>query len=109
MPISEIALARRLELAETHACARHAEARRRLFPESGAGWIECAGAYAIFDGVNSPITHSFGLGVFDEVSAAALDTIERFFLDRGAPVIHEVSPRAGVAALALYQRGRCES
>ena len=27
--------------------------------------------------------------------------IERFFLDRGAPVLHEVSPLAGVAALDL--------
>jgi GNAT superfamily N-acetyltransferase len=30
-----------------------------------------------------------------------LDEIERFFLDRGAPVFHEVSPMAGVAALDL--------
>ena len=34
----------------------------RLHPESGATWIECAGAYAVFDGVNSPVTQSFGLG-----------------------------------------------
>ncbi len=101
MMFSDLALARRLERAEGHACAQFAEARRRLFPDSGAQWIECAGAYAVFDGIDSPITQSFGLGIFEELSAASLDAIERFFLDRGAPVLHEVSPLAGVAALDL--------
>ena len=101
MPSSDLALARRLERAEGHACAQYAEARRRLFPESGAEWAEFAGAYAVFDGVDSPITQSFGLGVFAELSPAVLDLTERFFLDRGAPVLHEVSPLAGVAAFDL--------
>jgi GNAT superfamily N-acetyltransferase len=90
-----------MERAEARACAQHAEARRRLFPESGACWIESAGAYAIFDGVDSPITQSFGIGIFEELSPAALNVIEQFFLERGAPVLHEVSPFAGVAALNL--------
>jgi GNAT superfamily N-acetyltransferase len=101
MPFSDLALSRRLERAEGHASAQYAEARSRLFPDSGAGWIECAGAYAVFDGVDSPITQSFGLGIFEELSPASLDVIERFFLDGGAPVLHEVSPLAGVAALDL--------
>ncbi len=63
--------------------------------------MECAGAYAVFDGVDSPITQTFGLGLFEELSAASLDTIECFFLDRGAPVHHEVSPLVGAAALDL--------
>jgi GNAT superfamily N-acetyltransferase len=93
-----------LERAEAHACAEYAEARRRLYPDSGAGWIECAGAYAVFDGVDSPVTQSFGLGIFEELSPASLDVIERFFLERAAPVLHEVSPLAGVAALDLLCR-----
>lgn len=101
MLFSDIELSRRLERAEGHACAKFAEARRRLFPDSGAEWIECAGAYAVFDGVDSPVTQSLGLGIFEELSAASLDVVERFFLDRGAPVIHEVSPLAGIAALGL--------
>jgi GNAT superfamily N-acetyltransferase len=83
-----------------------AKARRRLFPESGAAWMECGGAYVVFDGVDSPVTQTFGLGIFEELNAASLDTIERFFFDRGAPVLHEVSPLAGVAALDLLcERG----
>ena len=101
MPFSDLALSRRLERAEGRACAQYADARRHLFPDSGAEWIECAGAYAVFDGIDSPVTQSFGLGLFENLSPVDLDSIERFFLDRGAPVLHEVSPFAGVAALDL--------
>jgi GNAT superfamily N-acetyltransferase len=98
---SDLALSRRLERAEGHACVQFAEARRRLFPDSGAEWMECAGAYAVFDGIDSPVTQTFGLGIFEELTAASLEVIERFFQERGAPVQHEVSPLAGVAALNL--------
>jgi len=101
MLFSDLALSRRLERAEGHACRQFAEARRRLFPECGSCWMECAGAQVVFDGVNSPVTQTFGLGIFEELTDASLDTIERFFLDRGAHVDHEVSPLAGVAALRL--------
>jgi GNAT superfamily N-acetyltransferase len=101
MRVSDLPLSQRLERAEGCACAEFAEARRRLFPESGAEWIECSGAYAVFDGSDSPVTQSFGLALFEELTAASLDAIERFFLDRGAQVDHEVSPLVGVAALDL--------
>jgi GNAT superfamily N-acetyltransferase len=101
MLFADLALSRRLERAEGHACVQFAEARRRLFPGSGAEWMECGGAYAVFDAIDSPVTQTFGLGIFEELSAASLDVIERFFLDRGAEVLHEVSPLAGVAALDL--------
>jgi hypothetical protein len=101
MQSSDLALSRRLERAEGHACAQFAEARRRLFPDSRSEWMECSGAYAVFDGVASPVTQSFGLGIFEELTASSLDVIERFFLDRGAAVDHEVSPHAGAVALSL--------
>ena len=47
------------------------------------------------------LTQSFGLGLFEELTAASLDVLERFFCDRGAQVQHEVSPLVGVAALDL--------
>lgn len=98
---SDLRLAGRLERAEGYACVQFAKARRHLFPASGAEWMECAGAYAVFDGIESPVTQTFGLGLFEQMSAASLEVIERFFLHRGAPVLHEVSPLAGVAALDL--------
>jgi GNAT superfamily N-acetyltransferase len=63
--------------------------------------MECGEAFVVFDGIDSPVTQTFGLGVCEELSAATLDTIERFFFDRGAPAQHEVSPLAGTAALDL--------
>jgi hypothetical protein len=101
MRFSDLALSKRLESAEGYACAQFAEARRRLFPESGAEWMQCAGAYAVFDGIDSPVTQSFGLGVLGEITSASLDLIEGFFLGRGAPALHEISPFAGIAAMKL--------
>ncbi len=101
MLFADLALSRRLERAEGHACRQFAEARSRLFPASGADWMECGGAYAVFDTVDSPVTQTFGLGIFEELNAASLDVIERFFEERGAQVLHEISPFAGVAALDL--------
>ncbi len=106
MQFADLELSKRLECAEGRACVEFADARRRLFPDSGTEWIECGGAYAVFDGVDSPITQTFGLGICEELTAANLDRIEKFFFDRGASVDHEVSPHAGVAALNLLcERG----
>jgi GNAT superfamily N-acetyltransferase len=101
MPFASLELSRRLERAEGYACAQCASARRRLFPASGAEWMEHAGTCATFDGVDSPITQTFGLGLFQDLIPGDLDVIEQFFLHRGAPVFHEVSPFAGVEALDL--------
>jgi GNAT superfamily N-acetyltransferase len=101
MKFADLDLSRRLERAEGRSCLEFAEARGRLNPLSGATWMECAGAYAVFDGVNSPVTQSFGLGLFEPLTPAVLDRIEAFFLDRGAIALHEVSPLAGIPTLDL--------
>jgi GNAT superfamily N-acetyltransferase len=101
MNFSDLALSKRLERAEGFACEQFARARRRVSPEVGAEWMHHAGANIVFDGPDSPITQTFGLGIFEELTPSALDVIERFFIDRGAPVFHEVSPFAGVAAITL--------
>jgi len=48
MVFSDLELSKRLERAEGYPYAKFAEARRRVFPESGAEWMECAGTYAVF-------------------------------------------------------------
>lgn len=106
MIFSDLPLARRLERAEATASAKFIEARARTSPQSGAEWIDVAGAYAMFDGPDSPLTQSFGLGMFEEPTVTDLNQIEAFFLQRGAPICHEISPMAGVAlADALAARG----
>jgi hypothetical protein len=47
MQFSDLALSRRLKRAEGHACAQFADARRRLFPDSGSEWMQFSGAYAV--------------------------------------------------------------
>lgn len=99
-------LARRLERAEGAASAAFVEAHRRLSPASGAIWTEVAGAYAMFDGPDSPLTQTFGLGVFSPPSPGDLDLLEEFFHSRGALVSHELCPLAGVElASTLAGRG----
>lgn len=100
------ALSRRLERAEGTAGARFIEARGRVSSQTGACWIEVAGAYAMFDGPDSPLTQTFGLGLFHVPSAEEMDTIEAFFEQRNAEVAHEVSPIADKGLLqVLPNRG----
>jgi GNAT superfamily N-acetyltransferase len=100
------AVGRRLERAEGAASAGIVDTRRRLAPETAAAWRDFDGTYAMFDGVDSPITQTFGLGMFGPVTADGLAEIERFFDERGAATDHEVSPLAGVEPLALLaERG----
>jgi len=100
-PFADLALSRRLELAEALSCSRFVEARARVEPGRGAQWTEVAGARAMFDGVSSPITQTFGLGIAQPPTSADFEALEAFFWDRGAAVDHEVSPLADSATLAL--------
>jgi len=88
-------LAQRLERTEGSACVEFARAH------GGAEWMECDGVHAVFDGLDSPITQSFGLGLSDAFTAESLDAIENFFFERGSAAVHEVSPLAGLPTLEL--------
>lgn len=106
MPFLDLDLSRRLERAEGHACAQFAATRGRLFPQTGAEWMDCDGAYAVFDGPDSPVTQCFGLGLFHELTRESLGRIEDFFFQRGASAEHEVSPFAGISTVQLLcERG----
>lgn len=100
-PFVDVGLSRRLERAEAHANACFVEARAELRPASGAAWVRIAGASAMFDGVGSPLTQTFGLGLFEDVTPETLSKIEAFFHERGADVLHEVSPLAAPSLLPL--------
>jgi hypothetical protein len=105
-PLVDLALSRRLERAEGACNAAFVESRARLEPASGATWREFEGTYAMFDGVGSPLTQTFGLGLFATPTDAGFAAIESFFAERGAEVFHEVSPLADPALLGrLANRG----
>src|ERR1700754_2834954 len=100
-PLVDIGLARRLEKTEATANIEFVEARAKVAPALGAQWQEIGGTYAMFDGVGSPLTQTFGLGMFEPVTAEPITAIEAFFSARGADVYHEVSPLADRSALAI--------
>ncbi len=104
--IVDLELSRKLERTEGRANAEFVDTRARLDPASGASWIEVEGTYAMFDGAQSPLTQSFGLGVLGEVTSEHLDEIETFYKERNAPVFHEVSPMADPTLMGLLgERG----
>jgi GNAT superfamily N-acetyltransferase len=100
-PFADIDLARRLERTEAHGNVEFIEARKKAFPDRGATWIEVAGTRAMFDGVGSPLSQTFGLGVFEPITADQLDEIEGFFHTRSAEVFHEVCPLADGSVFQL--------
>ena len=105
-PFADLDLARRLERTEAVSNAGFVEARAKAFPDVGAKWIEVAGTYAMFDGAGSPVTQTFGLGMFEPLTAEHLDKLEQFFFERGADVFHEVCPLADPSTFALLsERG----
>src|SRR5688500_4788697 len=59
----DLVLSRRLERIEGVIGTSFAEVNERLRPEVGAAWRDFGGTYAIFDGAQSPMTQTFGLGV----------------------------------------------
>lgn len=101
LPPIDLVLATRLERAEGAANARFVEARARVSPAHGAEWRDIDGTWAMFDGVGSPLTQTFGLGMNRAVSDDTLAAVERFYADRGSGTEHEVSPLAQGAPLAV--------
>jgi GNAT superfamily N-acetyltransferase len=98
---ADLELAKRLERAEGFACVQFAAARKKALPDCNSEWMRRRDADVVFDGVDAPTTQTFGLGLFEQLTADALAEIEEFFLTRSAAVMHEVSPLAGVATLGL--------
>lgn len=101
MIFSDLDLSQKLERTEASANAAFVEARAKISPETNAEWIEVAGTYAMFDGIESPLTQTFGLGVFEEITNVELEKLEAFFKKHDAFVFHEVSPLAGLDLVAL--------
>ena len=109
-PFADLSLARRLERAKAEGCARFVEARSRLVLDSGAAWIDVAGTYAMFDGPSSPLTQTFGFGLFPPPAAENRIELERFFRHRGAPVsaARSATPSATDSASPTRERsGAC--
>jgi hypothetical protein len=98
---ADLTLSRRLERAEAQGNLDFVEARAAAFPEDGAEWAEIEGAFAMFDGPASPLTQTFCLGLFNDVTSGTLNRIEEFYANRNAPVFHEVSPLVDIEVTSV--------
>ncbi|MCB9882112.1 MAG: GNAT family N-acetyltransferase [Planctomycetes bacterium] len=100
-PLCDVALARRLEDAEGFSSAEYVQVQSQLDPSRDATWVRVGGARAMYAGVDSPLTQTFGLGMHEAVREEDLDELEAFYRTRGASVQHEVSPLADPELLPL--------
>ncbi len=100
----DLALARKIELAEAQAAVDGAEALERLRPESGAAIERVAGGFAVYCGANSPITQAVALGLDGSVSDEEFDRLEEFYRSRGEPVRVETCPLADGSLIEHFGR-----
>jgi GNAT superfamily N-acetyltransferase len=101
MELIDLNLARRMEMAEARACRGCAESFHQLHPDFPVAVEEIAGGYAVFAGVDSPVTQAIGVGLNGEVSDAELDRLQNFFFSRGAAAAVELCP---LVEMSLYER-----
>lgn len=103
---SDKALSEQLEKTEARFNAELVSSRLKMFPDSGAEWVKVDGTYAMFDGVESPLTQTFGLGLFEKLSFKTIEELEKFYHRSSAPIFHEVSPMTDPSHMEiLYQCG----
>ncbi|MFN8534301.1 MAG: hypothetical protein U0556_12245 [Dehalococcoidia bacterium] len=101
MILADLALARRLEAAETAAAAEFAEAYREIFPVAGAASLSVAGGAAVYCGRGSVVNHASGMGLNGPVTRDNLDEVEAFFADRDEPTAIEWCPLAHQSLLEV--------
>jgi hypothetical protein len=102
--VLDLALARRIELAEARAAVDGAESFERLRPGGGAAVERIAGGYAVYCGANSPVTQAVGLGLDGPVSEEEFERLEGFYRNRGEAVRVETCPLAHISLIEHFGR-----
>ncbi len=106
MIFADLALAQRLEFANTISCVEFARAHAQLYPHVQALSVPMMGGYATYAGIDSPITQAFGLGLNGVVEAKQVDELEDFYFSRHSAVNIELCPLADISLLnLLMERG----
>lgn len=98
---SNKSLSQQLERAEGILNANFVSSHAKMDFHCGAKWIDHNGTYAMFDGADSPLTQTFGLGLFQTIAHSDLDLIEDFYHQLKAPVFHEISPMSDPSHMQL--------
>lgn len=101
---SNKSLSQKLERTEACANAEFVNAHLKMIPDSHVEWIDVNGTYVMFDGVESPLTQTFGLGLFNTLIDSDLEIIEHFYKRFSVPIFHEVSPMADPAHIRILSK-----
>lgn len=103
---ADLALARRLEEAESHAGAAFAARLGQRRPDVGVAVEHVAGGRLIYAGPGSPLSEAKGLGLHGPLTDADLDRVEAFYDDRREPCRVFVCPLADRSLIdGLADRG----
>jgi hypothetical protein len=100
---SNKALSQQLEGAEARFNAAIVDSHAKYSSGSHVEWKEIGGVHAMFDGVESPLTQTFGLGLFEEPTHEIFEKLEAFYHQHNSPIFHEVSPMIDIGHLTLLQ------
>ena len=101
MRFVDLALARRLEMAQAWRGVRGARAHQELHPTLPIQVEPLAGGYLIYTGDGMPINRAVGLGVHGPVTPADLDLAEQFYRRRNLPPRVDACPLADASLLEL--------
>jgi GNAT superfamily N-acetyltransferase len=96
-------LAREIELAEAQAAVACAEMMATLQSQQVAAVAKIAGGYAVYCGLNNPVTQAVALGLHGQVAPEEFDQLEQFYFDRREPVRVETCPLADPSLFELYR------
>ncbi|HVF88504.1 MAG TPA: GNAT family N-acetyltransferase [Blastocatellia bacterium] len=102
MIFSSRELALRLETAEALNQTEFARAYNQFHDSSEGAYKKINTGYAVFVGVESPLTQAFGLGLDGPVTDAELAELEEFFKRRGAPANVETSHLADMSLTRMF-------
>jgi len=78
-PLLDLALSRRIELAEAQATVDAVETMEKLRPGSGSAVEPILGGFAVYCGASSPVTQAVGLGLDGAVSEEEFARLEAFY------------------------------
>jgi GNAT superfamily N-acetyltransferase len=101
-PQLDLALARRIELAEAQAAVDGAKICCDLKPALGAAVEPVAGGYAVYCGADSPITQAVGLGLNGPVSELEFAHLQGFYFTRREAVRVETCPLADASLIEHF-------
>lgn len=96
-------LARRLESTDAYSGVEFTRAHARMNAGSIATAEPFAGGWAIFGGVDSPLTQAFALGLDGPVVEDEIERMEEFFHSRGASVDVELCPYADPSLVRIFK------